>query len=217
MITVNVSFILIVYNNKDKFFTRMVRDILPTVLAYPDWKFQFVIIDNSFKEDDGIKEFLLQKQVSYIYKWNESNIKYGPSVNMALEYCEYEYVVYICTNHGRMYNTGWLTDLIRPLVMNRKIAMTGTLHTGGNSRAFGFPRVSGNHIQGGIFASRREILRKHPYNNIKWIHSGSDLYESFQLANAGFILKNVSTIVAVWNKTVYRPDRYKYVHDYSEL
>lgn len=217
MITVDVSFILIVYNNKDKFFTRIVRDILPTVFAYPDWNFQFVVIDNSLKENDGIEEFLLQKHVNYIYKWNDRNIKYGPSVNLALEFCKYDYVVYICTNHGRMYNTGWLMDLISPLATNLKIGMTGTLHTGGNSRAFGFSRVSGNHIQGGIFGSRREILLKHPYNNKKYIHSGSDLYESFQLANAGFILKNVPTIVAVWNKTVYRPHRWKYVHDYSEL
>lgn len=212
----NISFILIVYNNKDKFLTRMNRDILPTILAYRNWKFQFVIIDNSFKENKQIKDYLERKGIDYVYKWNEENLKYGPSINMALEYCKYEYIVYICTNHGRMYNVGWLYDLLRPLVMNPRIGMTGTVYDGGDSNGFGFSEVSGRHIQGGIFASRKEILYKYPYSYDKFVHDGSDLYESFQLASAGFILKDIPSIKAVWNLVVKQPSRWKYVHDYSE-
>jgi hypothetical protein len=210
-----ISFILIVYNNREKFFTRMDRDILPTVAYYPNCKFQFVIIDNSYEESKSIEKFLIEKHINYVYKWNDNNIKYGPSINLALEFCCYEYVVYICTNHGKMYDVGWLYDLISPLITNSKIGMTGTVYDGGDSNAFGFPRVSGHHIQGGIFGSRKEILKRYPYSNKRSIHDGSDLYESFQLANAGFILKDIPTIKAVWNLIVNQPYKWKYVHDYS--
>lgn len=214
----NISFILIVYNNNDKFFVRMNRDILPTVLAYPNWKFQFVVIDNSLDGNADILEFLIEKHINYVYKWNNKNIKYGPSINLALKYCEHEYIVYVCVNHGIMYNVGWLYDLIYPLTVNLKIGMTGTVYDGGNSKDFGFPRVSGHHIQGGLFGARREILNKYPYsNNINFIHDGSDLYESFKLANAGLILMDIPTIKAVWNLVVHKPNRWKYVHDYSEI
>ena len=82
----------------------------------------------------------------------------------------------------------------------------------------GFPsHLPSFHIQGGLFAARTAVMRDYPYtDDARWVHWGSDIYQSYQLLNAGFELKNVPSVNSVWRQHVEVPERWKYVHDYSE-
>ena len=216
---IGVSIVLIPYNNQDKFQLRLERDIIPTINAHPDWKFQIIIVDNSDEEYRVSLNSLQELNICPVYIWPGKNMMYGPAMNLALLADPYPYIVYLCTNHGRMYNTSWIDDLVGPMIQDEKVAMTGSHYASGcSANLFGFsshlPRI---HIQGGIFGARTKVLKAYPYAmDLKWIHGASDIYQSYQLLNAGYVLKDVPTVKSVWRQKVHLPEQWKYVHDYSE-
>jgi hypothetical protein len=213
-----ITIILIPHNNSDRLTMRMERDILPTIRAHPTWKFQLIFIDNS--DADKRQDYHLppDENIEHIDIWPGMNIMYGPAMNLAIEKTKYPYLVYVCSNHGHMYDTTWIDDLVNPIVQNSNIAITGSLYPSCAPADMGFqshlPHV---HVQGGVFAARTEALAAYPYTtDERWKHWGSDIYECYQLLSAGFILYQVDTINSVWRKSVDFPERWKYVHDYSE-
>ena len=215
---IGVTIVIIPHNNHNKFKTRLERDVLPTIAAHASWKFQIVVIDNSDLDKRPVYEVVEGHNLEHVYKWPGTNIMYGPAMNLALESCIYPYLVYVCSNHGHMYDPTWLDDLINPLITDPKIAMTGCHYPSGSPEPMGFssnlPQI---HIQGGVFGAKTEVLIKHPYTtDQRWMHWGSDIYQSFQLLNAGFYLHNVPTIKSVWRQQVSEPEQWKFVHDYSE-
>jgi len=213
-----VSFVLIAYNNSDKLKQRLEREVFPTAAAYPNYTFQLIIIDNSYPCVDidlrKIKDF----GVTLVYLQPTKNLMYGPSINLALEHAAHEFMVYLCTNHGRMNDTTWLQDILDPLVKDPKAAMTGSTYPSCPPSKMGFStHLPHQHIQGGIFAAKTEILRKYSYtSDSRWIHGGSDIYQSYRLMEAGYKLVNVPSIKSVWRRKVPHSEKYKYVHDESE-
>ncbi|MEO8414751.1 MAG: glycosyltransferase family A protein [Ginsengibacter sp.] len=215
---ITITIILIPHNNQQKFKTRIERDIIPTIKALPQWNFQVIIVDNSDKANQIILDPLYEINIFPLYLWPGTNIMYGPALNLAVSVNPYPYMVYLCSNHGHMYDPTWLDDLITPIIENPKVAMTGSLYNSCQPAAMGFPaHLSPKHIQGGIFAARTETMKKYPYTkDHRWLHWGSDVYQCFQLLNAGFLLHDVPTIKSVWRQNVSKPEKWKYVHDYSE-
>lgn len=216
---IGVSFILIPYNNGEKFRTRLERDLLPTIHAHPTWDFQFIIVDNSDEDQRACCRFFEDNELKHYMLWPGTNLMYGPAMNLALKACEYSYITYVCSNHGRMYNPTWIDDLINPMIEDEKIAMTGSHYASGcGAEHFGFaPHLPRIHIQGGIFGARTSIMKAYPYSSDRnWVHGASDIYQSYQLLNAGFILKDVPTIKSVWQQNLPSPQRWKFVHDYTE-
>jgi hypothetical protein len=216
--TIEVTIVLIPYNNKDRFETRLERDLIPTILAHPSWNFQIVIIDNSDEDAKVSCASLDANNLDYAYRHSSKNLMYGPSMNLATQIAKYPYLVYLCSNHGHMYNPTWIDDLIYPIINNANVAMTGSHHPSCHPKALGFPsHLPSFHIQGGVFGARTSCLAKHPYSeNENYKHWGSDVLECFQLLNAGYILYNVPTVKSVWRQNVNAPEKWKYVHDYSE-
>lgn len=215
---IGVSIVLIPHNNPERFRTLLERDLIPTLTAHPSWQFQVIIIDNSDEDKRASCGILDSFRLSYVCKWPGTNIMYGPAMNLAVQTCVYPYLVYMCSNHGQMYDPTWIDDLVMPLTGNERIAMTGSQYPSGDPSKLGFPDdLPQCHIQGGIFAARTEALLKYPYTmDERYIHWGSDVYQGFQLLNAGFILYDVPTIHSVWRQQVHAPEKWKYVHDHSE-
>ena len=216
---IGVSIVLIPYNNEDKFRIRLERDIIPTIKAHPEWKFQIIIVDNSDEAKRVCLNILHSLNICPVYLWPGTNIMYGPAMNLALLAAPYPYVVYLCTNHGRMYDPTWIDDIIYPMMLDEKIAMTGSHYASGcGADQFGFsPHLPRIHVQGGIFGARTAIMKAYPYTmDSKWIHGASDICQSYQLLHAGFVLMDVPTIKSVWRQKVDKPEQWKYVHDYSE-
>lgn len=214
----SVSIVIIPHNNQERFKTLLARDLLPTLTAHPAWKFQVIVIDNSDDDKRIPCDILDSSQLCYVCKRPGANIMYGPAMNLAVQTCEYPYLVYLCSNHGHMYDPTWIDDLVIPLTRNDRIAMTGSQYPSGDPAELGFPQdLPQCHIQGGIFGARTEALLKYPYTmDERYIHWGSDVYQGFQLLNAGFILYDVPSINSVWRQKVDTPEKWKYVHDYSE-
>lgn len=214
----SVSIILIPHNDPERFRVRVERDVLPTMAAHPRWDFELIIIDNSDEDKKPPLDMLDAHKLRYIYKRPGSNIMYGPAMNMATSCSSHPYLVYVCANHGHMYDATWIDDLINPLIDNPRIAMTGSRYPSGDPASIGFPGVLPQyHIQGGVFGTRREVLLAHPYTtDHRYVHWGSDIYEGFTLLAAGFELHHVDTINSVWRERVPSPERWKYVHDCSE-
>jgi hypothetical protein len=215
---VGISIVLIPYNNPDQVHTRLRRDIIPTIKSHPDWKFQIIIVDNSDRVNQILLEPLYEININPVYLWPGTNIMYGPSINLALLADPYPYLVYLCSSHGRMYDPTWLDDLIMPIIQDPLVAMSGSYYQSCRPEAMGFPpHLPAIHIQGGIFGARTETLKKYPYSNDqRWVHGASDIYQSFQLLNAGFLLHDVTSIKSVWRTRVNSQESYKYVHDDSE-
>jgi hypothetical protein len=215
---IGATIVLIPHNNPQAFKTRLERDIIPTIVAHPAWKFQIIIVDNSDKDKKASYDILSDYQLEYICMCPGTNIMYGPGMNLAIGLSKYPYLVYACSNHGRMYDPTWIDDLIEPLIAHPKVAMTGSFYASCNPADLGFPvHLPHIHIQGGLFAARAEALRAYPYtNDPRWIHWGSDIYQSYTLLNAGFLLHDVITVKSVWRQRVSSPQSWKYVHDYCE-
>jgi hypothetical protein len=215
---VGVTIVLIAFNNQDSFKVRLEREVLPTITAHPFWKFQVVIIDNSDEDQRVPYDILHAYHLPHFYKWTGANIMYGPAMNLALQATIYPYLVYVCSNHGRMYDPTWIDDLIDPIIHDPKVAMTGCYCGSFNPEYIGFPaHLPHVHIQGGVFGARTEALLAHPYtDDPQWAHLYSDIFESYQLLNAGFQLYHVATICSVWRQCIESPERWKYVHDNSE-
>ncbi len=214
----SVTIVLIPHNNPDTFRTRLERDILPTIAAHPDWKFQIIIIDNSDKDKRLSYNVLSDYDLQYICMWPGTNVMYGSGLNLAVGLSQYPYLVYVCSNHGRMYDPTWIDDLVSPLAADAKVAMTGSFYGSCKPIDLGFPaHLPPIHIQGGLFGARTETLKNHPYStDPRWVHWGSDVYQCFELLNAGFLLYDVPTVKSVWRQRINSPQNWKYVHDNSE-
>ena len=213
-----VSIVIIPHNDSKRFTTRMTRDILPSINAHPNWKFQVIVIDNSDEGKKQLFDFPQLNNVEYHYEWTGTNLMYGPAMNLAASVSCYPYLIYVCSNHGHMYDPTWIDDLLAPIIKNPKVAMTGSYYPSCSPQNMGFPsNLPAFHIQGGVFGARTEALKSHPYTSIdKWKHWGSDLYQSFQLMQAGFLLEDVASVKSVWREALISPEQWKFVHDYSE-
>ena len=133
-----VSIVLIPHNNIDRFKTRFQRDVLPTITAHPNWKFQLIIVDNSDTDNTSLYHFLEVHDLDKTVIWPGRNLMYGPAINMAIGLAAYPYLVYVCSNHGHMYDPTWIDDLINPVIQNSNVAMTGSLYPSGDPGEMGF-------------------------------------------------------------------------------
>ena len=96
--------------------------------------------------------------------WPSINLMYGLAINSAIEITAYPYFVYVCSNHGHMYDPTWLDDLVNPIVHDSRVAMPGSLYPIGNPTEMGFPSYLPHvHIQGGVFGARTEALIAYSY------------------------------------------------------
>jgi hypothetical protein len=211
------TIVLVPYNNAARTIHRLTRDILPSLTHYPDWHFQLVVVDNSEQRQDQIADLLANLQWPARYVWNEGrNLYYGPALNLAASLAEHPFLVYACTNHGRMIDPGWIGDLVRPLWEDERVAMTGHPFGSPYPWTLGF-RDTGNyfHIQGGVLATRTDLIRRYPYDDGQYAHLGSDIWQCYRLMQEGFLLRQVPSIVSVWRQ-VAPHGPWKYIHDHSE-
>lgn len=213
-----VTILLIAHNNIERLTKRLEQVVLPTIHAHPDWKFQLIIIDNSDADKRQMYILTDEANLTCLIMRSDNNLMYGPAINLAVTMATYPYLVYVCSNHGRMYDTTWIDDLVNPMVQNTQIAMTGSLYPSGSPSIMGFPlHLPSFHIQGGVFGAKTKVLINYPYTtDERWVHWGSDVYECFQLLSAGYVLHPVPTVNSVWKQCVGSPERWKYVHDYAE-
>jgi hypothetical protein len=211
------TIVLIPHNNLDRSLVRLQRDIVPSLRHYHDWQFELVAVDNSETRLEPLAAALSDLPWPSKYIWNDgTNRLYGPAMNIAANVAAHPLLIYVCTNHGRMINPGWIDDLARPFREDDRVAIAGHPYVSPHPAALGL-RDTGHHfhIQGGLLAARTDVIRRYPYNEDTYAHAGSDIWQSYRLMQEGFILRHVPSIISVWRE-IAPPGEWKYVHDQSE-
>lgn len=189
---------------------RLQRDVLPTLAHYPDGVFEIICIDNDPKPHTELQAFLASLTIPVKYLWNGgSNVQISAAKNQLYALAAHPILVYVCANHGRMYDPTWLADLVQPLE-NPQVAMTGA---GGYYQLADIGAGAGRaiFIQGGLLAARVEILRKHPLSE-HYPHAHSDKWISRELMNQGYLIRNVPTVMSLWQQRIPEAHSFKYFH-----
>jgi len=191
--------------------------LVPSLQHYPDWEFEFVVVDNSPHRLDPLAQAVGALPWPSHYQWHQGrNLLYGPSLNVAVRLARHPVVLYACANHGKMIDPRWVEDIVSPLRRNERAAMAGHPYGSPPARKVGI-RYAGRriHIQGGVFSARTEVLRRFPYDEGQHAHDRSDIVVSYRLLAAGFQLIDVPSVMSVWRTTA-RKGPWRYVHDDSE-
>jgi hypothetical protein len=211
----SATIVLIPYNDVERACLRLSRDIVPSLRHYPDWRFELIIVDNSLCRLDALADMVAGLPWPSRYVWNHGdNLFYGPALNMAVKMASHPVLLYLCANHGRMLDPGWVEDLARPFWEDERVAMTGHPYpTGGVPSMLGFSNaLEPYHIQGGLLGMRTEIIKRFPYDEGLYRHGCSDIWQSYRLMQEGFVLRKVPTVVSVW-RTRAPAGPWKYIHD----
>lgn len=230
-----VHAVLVAYDNAERTLQRWIRDVRPSLQVCFKDQWRVTCVDNSFWPDDRLIEAFGDD-----YVWlNGENRMYGGAINLAVRRIPSDYVIYVCTNHGRMVDPRWTWDMVEPMIADPKVVQTGYL-MGSNSpegvaswawpddearrlefhERFRFVKDDGTghvpqHIQGGVFAARTGALWEHPYVD-PFMHLYSDHYLTWSLLKAGYEVRNVNSVMSVWKSLISNRSNLKYYHDVSE-
>ena len=100
-----------------------------------------------------------------------------------------------------MIDPGWIEDLVKPFWEDNSVAMAGHPYPSNHPTELGF-RDTGQHfhIQGGLLALRTDVIKRYPYDEGQFAHWGSDIWQSYRLMEAGFLLQQVPSIISVWRE-----------------
>ena len=211
------SIVLVPHNDIERASRRLSRDIVPSLQHYQDWCFELIVIDNSAHRLDPLAEAVAALPWPSRYIWHGgTNLFYGPALNLAANLATHPVLIYACANHGRMIDPGWIEDLVKPFWEDNSVAMAGHPYPSNHPTELGF-RDTGQHfhIQGGLLALRTDVIKRYPYDEGQFAHWGSDIWQSYRLMEAGFLLQQVPSIISVWREKA--PEgSWKYVHDHFE-
>jgi hypothetical protein len=211
-----VTAVIIGHDNQELCLTRLERDLLPAlrVLREAGWTTDLVVVDNSAYPLIKLRATVMTLGLPWGYEWNNGdNPQYGPALNRACKIARHPYLLYMCTNHGVSYDPTWGLDLLAPLVDNPTAAMSGSYWHSGKPEQLGFPGdLPEHHIQGGVFAARRDVVLQHPWPEDEHRHYGSDLVMSWQLLVAGYRIVDVPTVKSVWRGET-GEGTWKFVHE----
>jgi len=211
------TIVLVPHNNLERAYRRLSRDIVPSLEHYQDWRFELIVIDNSERRMDQLAEAVAALPWRSQYIWHDgANLLYGPALNLAANLAAHPVLVYACANHGRMIDPGWLEDLVTPFWDDEDVAMTGHRYPSQHPSELGF-RDTGQyfHIQGGLLALRTDVIKRYPYDEGRYAHWGSDIWQSYRLMEAGFVLRQVPSVISVWREKA-PGGSWKYIHDHFE-
>ncbi|HEY3499381.1 MAG TPA: hypothetical protein VGK73_32050 [Polyangiaceae bacterium] len=208
---------LIAHNDVERCLRRLRRDVVPSLEAHPDWEFELVVIDNSERRMEVLERAVTELPWPSQYAWHDGvNLLYGPSMNLAANLAEHPFLLYACMNHGKMVDPTWVDDLIEPFWTDPRIAMTGHRFPSPPAGVVGLRnRRERYHIQGGVLGARTSVIRRYPYEEGRFAHAYSDVWQSYRLMDAGYLLHQVPTVISVWGGAA-GPGPWKYIHDHVE-
>lgn len=215
---IGISILMVPYNNEGKALVRLERDIVPTIAAHPNCRFELVVVDNSERLSFKLMSALDKLSCPAKYHWScGANLQYSKAANIGIQWAAQPYLLYMCSAHGHMLDPTWLDDIFKPLLDEPKVGKTGTVAWSPFPNQYGIKNTGQpqHHIQGGVFASRTALLQQFPYDD-KWPHYGADIQQDYRLMEAGYVMKDVPTIKSIWRKRLPKNHGYKFIHDSSE-
>ncbi len=164
-----VHVVLIEFENPHKTRQRWTRDVFPC-LEYVPGTHVVTCVDNSRNRSQMLADLFKDD-----YLWQGgNNLKYGASLNLSVpRHPDADYVLYVCTAHGKMLHPTWIQDLLAPMIHDPEVGQTGWLMGSNSPEGVAWAGGSGcewvaekyrfedgvrQHIQGGVFAARTELM-----------------------------------------------------------
>ncbi|WP_170990121.1 glycosyltransferase [Aquamicrobium sp. LC103] len=219
-----IHIFLVTYDNEKYRNIVETSEIINRIYKFTSMPFRLTIVDNnsddSFKK--SIKNQLSSKKNSTFIELPE-NIFCGPASNIALDRCESEYAIYICSKEGFILKHGWEREIVRAMDRHPNAAMGGHLlplakHATGEQiqsyPSFGSwrnkeyaqnnPDKLINHVQGGFYILRRRAFVDVGGFNELVPQDGMDVEYSYYLLSCGYELLDLPMVASVSNKTLPR-------------
>ena len=214
--------VLICWHNPDQTLLRWERDVLPGLQQYQH-PFCITVMDNSPQHSQMLADYFKED-----YVWNGGeNTLYGGALNVAVLRRPSFAVLYVCSRHGRSLDHSWVTDIISPMYADSEVGQCGHLR-GSNSPggvahdtgcewvkdAYHFDDGVHQHVQGGVFAARTDLMRRFPYPP-GLLHMYSDHRLTWAIEKAGYKASDVPSIISVWRDKAKPHERVgrKFVHE----
>ena len=160
-----VTVCLVPYKN-DARFLRTLEAVKKAGMV--DW--EIIIVDNNYVSD--IKQKCgISETVRYFHNANKGQL--AGATNVAIRESQANYIVYVCTNHVKIYSNDWLRHMVEYFADARK---KRDFVLGGDIRPVG--HGSDRHVQGGVWIGYVPWLLKYPYDEKKFPFTFMDVYIS---------------------------------------
>lgn len=182
---------IVPYNNNVKFL-----DILDRVLE-ADGKFNVIVVDNN--KHPVLRLVLDDYPIKYVNNGNKGQL--AGACNLAVSMTDTEYFIYVCSNHTEIFFNSWLDDMVSAMDISG-VAIGGTVS---------LVRRGQDHVQGGVFIARTEILKEIPYDSINYPFTFMDVYLSNKIKEAGYEFLDIPIVHSVMGKPR-RRNHQKIVH-----
>jgi glycosyltransferase involved in cell wall biosynthesis len=214
----STDIIIVSWNNLEQLRAVVDRIIENTALPY-----HLIICDNQSSREPVAHylDELWSKQERVCIVHNDSNAMVGPGTNTGLEQGVSDYAIYICGKEGVSFSNGWEIPFIHVLEDNPKAGLAGTM---GRSPTYltgeQYPRGVGlfnkfrnqdfahknktrifGHIQGGLFAIRRQMYEEIGGFSYDVPHDYTDVEYSYYAESCGWDLIEVPGVMALFNKS----------------
>lgn len=181
--------VTILYNPNSRTLENVV-DIFSSTAAHC-----YLIIDHSSASNE---QFFKQRTTNTEYIWRGgANEGYGGGLSLAANHTDCDVIVYVSSARSTVNDPTWIDDIVAPL-QSEQCGISGSVKPCQYDRIARFeadifePQI---HVQGGVFAIRTEVLKRH--SMLRFPQVFSDVYLSWSVIKSGYSLANVPSIQSV--------------------
>ncbi len=199
-------------------------EIIRRILEKTTTRFSLTIVDNGSESEFicAIKELIAGWHNVRLIE-NRKNVYCGPASNQALSYGNAEFAIYVCSKEGFIKDHGWERAIIERMRANPDYAIAGyKTHlpkaTLGREMvrhpqfpkfrnqhfAHSNPHRALSHVQGGVYAIRRDTLVKHGWFSDQLTQDLMDVEYSYFLESRGAVTGEIDEIKSISAKTLPR-------------
>lgn len=158
---------------------------------------EIIILDNS---NDESEQKVIEDKCNSITKFktkyihNEQNLKLANSLNCVADYCDSDFIVYLCSKDVYIYHKDWLKHMVDELM---KYNSCGSVVMAGQMYGFdqGYDDLPMNmHIQGGIYITYTKFFKNNKYEGILFPHVFMDVIYCRKLIKSKYHFINLPKV-----------------------
>ncbi len=217
-----VDIALVTYSRDDQPGRRETEEVLRRVVEKTTTPYTLTIVDNASDAEfvQELRSFAEGRDNVRVLALPENRF-WGPGFNVALEHGSGEFALYVCSNEGFVAKVGWERECLQFMRANPRVALGGHLisspgfHDGDGYRrqpwfskfrnrwfAKKNPKRAFHHVQGGIFALRRDAYEESGGFSEAVAQAGADVEYSYYLESRGWELGDIEQLPSVTTKTL---------------
>lgn len=221
-----VDIVLVTYNTPGHDDFEETFEIIRRIRTHTTTPYRLIVIDNGSDQRfrDALTD-LARRMPNMRLHLLEKNRFVGPATNIALAGSDAVFTIYVCSKEGFVARHGWERPLIDYMRRHPDVALGGNLchlpaHTLGaeigNHTAFSafrnrefaehHPQRPFQHIQGGVFILRRDVVDQETGFSADLPQANTDVEFSYFLESRGLKLGNIPQVSSLTVKTLPKLD-----------